>query len=221
MKKLAITAALVLFVSAGAAQPESIMKPGSTPGNLLYGLDRASESVEVRFAGIVGGQERAAKVRANHAEERLAEAQQLADQNRTEDIERLMNDYNRNMNAVRNASVQLNDTEFTERVQNMTQKHVAVLERVQQKVPEQAQKGIQNALENSKKNLPTPGQRGPPGAAPSEKNSNQGPGMRPGNQGPQPFESPDNTTSPDSDSQRPDNQTSGPQSSNTSSGPQA
>lgn len=185
MKKLATLLALALFVGAAAAQPQSqnLKNPGQTPGNALYGLDRAMESVELTIARAIGGQERAAKVRANHAEERLSEAQKLAESNRTDDIERLMQDYDRNMNAIRNSSAELNDTEFQERVQNMTNKHVQVLERVQQQVPEQAQQGIQRALENSRKPVPGP-RAGPPEGVPGRPDTS-GNSSEPGNgQGP-------------------------------------
>jgi hypothetical protein len=230
MNKLAITiVGLALFTGAGSAQPQGIMNPGQAPGDALYGLDRATESIELAFARTVGGEERAAKVRANHAEERLAEAQKLADQNRTERVGDLMNQYNRNMEEVMNASQRMNDTEFNERVQNMTQKHVEVLQRVQEKVPEEAQQGIQTALENSQRNMAGPGQRGPPADAGPGNETDSRPEDRagpPGNQsegapengsetGDQPEDQTENQTDPDSGNET----DSGDQ--NTTAGPQA
>lgn len=173
MEKFQILTLLVLMTSGmAAAQPADIPGAGMTPGDLFYGLERASERLELAVASapVIGSDELAAKVRANHAAERLAEARELATENRTEKVDQLMQQYSQNMNRSFQTARNSGNQAFTERLENVSNNQVKVLQDVQKKVPEQAKASIQKAIENSKKsgsrrknnNLPgTPDQKIP------------------------------------------------------------
>ncbi|MFB6166694.1 MAG: DUF5667 domain-containing protein [Candidatus Nanohaloarchaea archaeon] len=155
MTKLhAMIAITVLLSGAAAAQPADIPAAGMTPGDLFYGLERASEALELAVASapVIGSDELAAKVRANHAAERLAEARKLAEKNKTEKVEQLMDQYSRGMNRSVQTAKRSGKPEFVSRLKNVSSNQVKVLEQVKQQVPGPAKKGIENAIENSRKN---------------------------------------------------------------------
>lgn len=152
MKKTAlIILAAVAVAGTVSAQPQ-LMDPGFTPGDFLYTFDRASEALElaVARAPVIGGPALEAKVRANHAEERLAEAGKLARKNRTEKVDKLMQDYTRSVNRSISSARQANRTVLAERLRNVTSGHIQVLEQVDRKVPGPARKGVRNAIEKSR-----------------------------------------------------------------------
>lgn len=147
---------LVMLVSFTAAQPsqkQNIMNPGQMPGDLLYGLDRASEAVAraVASAPVIGSEELKSKVLANQAEERLSEAKTLAEKNRSDRAEKLMDEYRNTLNKSIRSADRANNTELSSSLENVTSKHVTVLQDVQRKVPEPAKAGIQRAIDNAEK----------------------------------------------------------------------
>lgn len=149
-----VFAAALLVTGMVAAAPSEIMDPGQTPGDSFYFFDRFSESLElaVAQAPVIGSSELEAKVRANHAEERLSEARKMAEKNRSEEVEKLVKEYDRQSNLSIRSAKKANNTEITRKLDNISNKHVEVLQDVKEKVPEQAQKGIQKAIENSQRN---------------------------------------------------------------------
>jgi hypothetical protein len=168
MSKTVIAAftALVL-VTGAAAQPaqQDLPSPGMTPANPFYFMEQASESMAlaVARAPVIGSPELESKVRANQASERLAEARKLADMNQTEEVERSMERYRREMNRSMALASRSEDENLRKRLGNATSNQERVLEEVKQKVPEQAQKGIETAIENNRKGrekLQTPPGRG-------------------------------------------------------------
>lgn len=154
MQKTVLVVSILMMAGMAAAAPSDLPKPSQTPGDTFYFLDRFSERMELAVAKVpvIGSPELEAKVRANHAAERLAEARKLAEKNESEKVDRLMEEYSEQVNmSVRNAR-KANDTELSRRLGNVSDNHVEVLQDVQRKVPEPAKKGIQNAIENSQKN---------------------------------------------------------------------
>ncbi len=150
-------AVLITSTVSGRQTPENIPDPGRTPGDLLYGLERASESLELIVAGapLIGGPELKAKVRANHAAERLAEAKTLAEENKTGKVEKLMEEYSEGMNkSVENARKTGQD-KLPERLSNISSNQENTLREVKNRVPEQKQKAVQKAIENSQKQRKT------------------------------------------------------------------
>lgn len=154
MQKLALIVSILMMASMVSAAPSDLPKASQAPGDTFYFLDRFSDSLElaVAKAPIIGSPELEAKVRANHAAERLAEARKLAEQNRSDQVDKLMEEYIKQANLSAVSAKKANNTNLSKRLQNVSNNHVKVLQDVQRKVPEQAQKGIQNAIENSQKN---------------------------------------------------------------------
>jgi hypothetical protein len=150
-KSLAVMLAISMMVGLTAAQPaqDELPEPGALPGNAMYGIQQAQESVNLFMATTFGGDERAAEVRQNLAEKRLSEAKALAEENRTEDAEKALQKYQNQMENARKNVENAGNQEAAQALENASQKHIEVLEGVKEKVPEEAQKGIQNAIENS------------------------------------------------------------------------
>lgn len=179
MKRLK-TLIILGILMAGSAAAQPLIDPGIAPGNPFYGLDRASEGLELAFASAVGGPELKSKVLANHAEERLAEAGKLAENNQSDKAGKLFDEYSQTLNkSVKNARKSGNE-ELADRLENVTRNHVDFLQNVERNVPENARPGIQNAMENAgkagkalektrqeRKKPDTPGSR-KPGTRPEE-----------------------------------------------------
>jgi len=155
MQKIALIISILLMAGMATAAPSSdLSKASQTPGDALYFLDKFSEKIELQVAKapVIGGPDLEAKVRANNAAERLSEAKKLAEQNKSEKVDKLMEDYSRQVNLSTRMAKKANNTNLSRRLENVSNNHVKTLHKVQKKVPEQAQKGIQNAIENSQKN---------------------------------------------------------------------
>lgn len=127
--------------------------PGITPGSPFYGIEKAVESLEVRMATAIGGREMGSKALANNAQERLAEARSLAERNRTELASKAVDDYSNNLNRSRAMAQESNNTELSDRLDNISRGNVQALEQVREKVPEQARAGIDRAIKNSNKSI--------------------------------------------------------------------
>lgn len=157
-----------LFTGLAAADTPDIPEPGLTPDSPLYGFEKISERLElaVATAPVIGSEELEAKVRANHAAETLAEARAMAEKNRTEQVEKLMNRYSENMNKSIASASAANETELKQRLKNVTDNQNQALAELENKVPEQARVGIKKAMENNRKNQEKLGNRpaGTPGA---------------------------------------------------------
>lgn len=154
MKKAILLVSILMMVGMTSAASPDVPKATQTPGDTIYFLDKFSESLEltVARAPVLGSSELEAKVRANHAAERLAEAKKLAENNKSEKVDSLMAEYSRQTNLSVQSAKKVNNTNLSERLGNVSDNHIQTLQDVQKKVPEQAQKGIQKAIENSQKN---------------------------------------------------------------------
>jgi len=182
MKKLLAALLAGLILTGMAAAAPSTPKPGATPGDLLYSFDRFSEGLELAVASapVIGSNKLASKVRANHAAERLAEAQKLAEKNKTEKVDKLMKQYSQGMNRSIESARKASNSELSERLGNVSDNNVEVLKQVKDKVPPQAQKGIQNAIENSQRSRE---KLGKPPQARGKKPESAGKGTVPDNSG--------------------------------------
>lgn len=195
MKKLQIVI-LTAFLMAGlaAAQPSDLMNAGSTPGDPFYFFDRFSESMEatVAQAPLIGSKELEAKVRANHAEERLSEARKLIELNRSEKAEKMMEEYSRQLNRSVEASRSSNNTDLNKKLGNMTGKHLKTLEDVKNRVPAPAKDAVQRAIDSGKKSRAKIGKPETPGRA-QERSGRPKPG-KPGSPSQSPVREPDNSS---------------------------
>ena len=171
MKKTALFISTLLMVSMAAAQPSNV---GGNPFNgFVEDVDNFVESLEVRIAGMVGGPELKSKALANNANESLREAKELSDQNRSEEATQRIEKYNRQMNRSLEAAGQANSSKLDSQLSNVSRKNVEVLEKVRDKVPEQAKQGIQKAIDNAEKArgkpvMEDPGRDGDERGKPSE-----------------------------------------------------
>lgn len=154
LRKTLVAITVLMMLGLVSAASQDVPNAGHTPGDAFYFMDRFSESLEltVAKAPVIGSSELEAKVRANHAAERLSEAQKLAERNESDKVESLMAEYSKQINRSVESAKKANNTNLSKRLGNVSNNHVKVLQDVQQKVPEQAKKGIQKAIENSQKN---------------------------------------------------------------------
>ncbi|MDD3421837.1 MAG: DUF5667 domain-containing protein [Methanocellales archaeon] len=146
---IALIAVLIL-----AAQPAAAADgpKWADPESPLYGLKIALENANEAFSF---GKEARLEKQLAHAESRLAEAQAMADQNRTRAMERAIERYEVKLGQINETVFKGNvNKQYTERAMNMTQKHQRVLSDLLERIdngtmPEQARKGIERALNNS------------------------------------------------------------------------
>ncbi len=158
MRKTILILALVILTGMVAAQPSGnsgLVKPGFVPGDLFYPVEQGVERLEVGLASVIGGPELRAKVMANNAEERLSEAQVLMERNRSDRAARMVEKYERTINQSRENARKSGNAEIEARIDNVSEKHLKVLEDVKRKVPEPAKAGIQRAIDNSRKKSPS------------------------------------------------------------------
>ena len=146
MKKASIILiSLVLIATSASAQQvksQEQVKPGLKPGDMFYWVENIVEKAEVQIAGFIGGSDLKAKAIANNAEERLAEAKALEKNNKTEKVDELRRKYSEQINKSKKLADQKKNPKLTEKLDNITKKNQKVLEKVKNKTPEQAQRGL-------------------------------------------------------------------------------
>ncbi len=155
MKKiiLPIIVLSLLFGGVAFAQETELPDPGLTPDSPFYFLERITEAIGTFFTF---GDLKKAKRYTALAAERLAEAQAVAEKEKPELIEKILERYeNQLVKALfraERAQTKGKDTEeITKTITEASQKHIIVLERVLEKVPEQAKPAIERAITVSTK----------------------------------------------------------------------
>jgi len=142
----------LLFSGTVYAQDEELQlpDPGITPDSPFYFLDTLGKNISLFFAF---GPDAKAKKALEYAEERLAEAQAMADKNKSKEVERAADGYKdfvdmaaEKVEEARQRGVSDNLSEI---VALATSKHLSVLDRVKDTVPEQAKQAIAKAKEAS------------------------------------------------------------------------
>ena len=147
-KILPIIILSLLFGGVVFAQETELPDPGWTPDNPLYFLERIAETTRTFFTfGDVKKAERYALL----AAERLAEAQAVAEKDKPELVEKTLTRYENQLEkALSRTEKAKNEGKNTKEVANIiseaTQKHITVLEKVLEKVPEQAKPAIEQAI---------------------------------------------------------------------------
>ncbi len=152
--KAIVLLALVLTMAPVYAQEADLPDPGVKPDSILYGLDRAIERIELALAR---GHARKADVHLNHAKERLAEVKALVEENKTEDVEDTLDDYQEEMEEAASEieeaqGIGQNVSVLVKEINENIDKHVAVLQLVVDKVPEQAKEAIQRNIDRAIEN---------------------------------------------------------------------
>ena len=140
----------LLFSGTAYAQEDELPDPGITPDSPFYFLDTWGKNIGLFFAF---GPEAKARKALEYAEERLAEAQAMAVKNRIREVEQAANGYNEFLTIVaeraEEARQQGVSDNISEKVALATSKHLSVLDRVKETVPEQAREAIAQAREAS------------------------------------------------------------------------
>ncbi len=126
---------------------------GIPPDSIIYGLDRAFERISL---ALTFDRAKKAEKRLKIASERIAELKVMVKKGKPEFAEKLAKEHNEELEKAENdiekaKALGKNVTALREHVAEMTYKHVIVLQRVLEKVPEQAKVHIQNAIEKSQK----------------------------------------------------------------------
>lgn len=155
MKKLVTLATIALLIATtGLAQntdTNNIRNNSLTGFNPFSTVENFVEKAEVGFAGVIGGSDLKAKAMANNAEESLQKAEKVAERN-PDRAKKLVDKYDRNINKSKNLAAKGKDSNLSNKLENISNQNTERLEKVKQKVPEEAKKGIENAIENSRRN---------------------------------------------------------------------
>jgi hypothetical protein len=153
--KLIICGLVMIFLLAGfcLAQQESsettdTVAAGRIPGHLFYGLDRFSERVQLAFTA---NNIKKGELHLKFADERLAELNKVVEKNKTKYFEKLAKDEEQEIEKAQEelqkaTALGQNTTLLSQHVAAMTYKHIIVLQRVLEKVPEQARDSILHAI---------------------------------------------------------------------------
>lgn len=149
-KIVILSALMVLLITGATAQPEG-QNPGFVPGDIFYPVEQAVEKIEVKVAGVIGGEDLKAKALANNADERVAEAQKLEKRNRSDRAEEVRREYNRTMDRAKEISEQSSDQNLGNEIQQVEKRNREVLKDLKDRAPPQAQKGLENALNRSER----------------------------------------------------------------------
>ena len=144
-----------LFATAIFAEESGFPESGLTPDSNFYFLKSWKESIQTFFTF---GAENKAKQFLHLAEVRLAEYQKMIEKGKTEIAQKILDKYEQQLNhaleKTEEAKDQGKDVEkLKEEISEKILKHQKVLTGILEKVPEEAKKGIENAIEMSKKGL--------------------------------------------------------------------
>lgn len=141
---------MALFVSPVSASAET--KAGIKPGSFFYFFDTTFEKIGLFFT--FNPQKKAEKA-LEYADERLAEAEAVAEEKNTDAVKTAVAGYESNIALAAEESSQIKDKGKTEELLNSiagsTSKHQEILSDVLSKVPEEAKEAIIKAIEASKK----------------------------------------------------------------------
>ena len=142
---------IVLLLATFVTAQEASQEAGTTPDSIFYGLDTALEKIRLV---ITFKAEKEAEIHLNHAEERLAELKEMVNKNETKYTEKLIEKREKSLNKskeeIKKAEEKGVDVSvLAAKVQEVTSKHIIVLQGLLDKVPEQAREHIQNAIERS------------------------------------------------------------------------
>jgi len=152
VKILSAIIVLILLFSFGSgvfAQETELPNPGITPDSPFYFLERMFEGIGTFFT--FGDLNKASRY-ADLAEERIAEVQAMMDKENPEAAQKALARYEFQLNQslaraerAKNRGKKIEGV--TEKVAEATMKHLSVLDKVLERVPEQAQEGIARAKE--------------------------------------------------------------------------
>jgi len=121
------------------------------PGQFGYKFKRFTESTRLFFTF---SEKARAEYRMELMERRVMETRRVLVENKTEHIDDLVENYDKRLEEIEKGFERMREREkeeVQERVANMTQNHLRVLEGVLEQVPEQARIGIEKAINSSQR----------------------------------------------------------------------
>ncbi len=145
----------LIFSAIALAKDFELPEAGITPDSPFYFVKSWTEKIQLFFTFSA---EQKAKQYLHLAGVRLAEYQKMLEKGKTEIAEKTLTKYQNQLNRALEKAEELknkgkNVEELTTQIQEATSKHLEILNQNLQKVPEQAKKGIENAIENSQKQI--------------------------------------------------------------------
>lgn len=155
MKKLIIIASIlflaVIFVTPVSVSANSV-NPGIKPGSIFYFFDTAFEKINLFFTF---NSEKKVEKALEYADERLAEAEAVANENKPESVEKVMENYQEKISLATEKSKEIKDEEKAKEllstISENTSKHQETLTEVYNKVPDEAKQAVERALSTSMK----------------------------------------------------------------------
>lgn len=153
MKASLIALALILaVVLISPASASAVTNAGVKPGSFWYGFDLAFEKINLFFTFNSEGK---AKKALEYADERLAEAQAVAENNNTNAVKTAITNYESNIAFAAEKSKDVSEKEKAEAlltsIADNTAKHQEILADVLAKVPNEAKEAITKAIKVSRK----------------------------------------------------------------------
>jgi hypothetical protein len=178
---------LVVSILAGATSGLTYASDGAVPGDPFYPVDRAVEDFRLQLAVTPDIR---LTLQLEFADERLAEAEQLATTGDRQHLDEAVASYEATIESASETALSVDETSETE-LQESLSRHEQRLQELLDKVPEQARPGIQRAIEASRRGQERrrggsdhPGQGGgPPDDHPGNSQNQRGgpPDEHPGN----------------------------------------
>ena len=154
MKKYSIitVTGLLMVAFSFPATASAATSPGVKPGSFFYLFDTAFEKVGLFFTF---NPERKARKALEHADERLAEIEAIAEEKNPDAVKTALTDYEDNVALATEKSKEVKDKIQAENlftsIEDTTAKNQEALSAVLIKVPEEAKEAIEKAIEASKK----------------------------------------------------------------------
>ncbi len=150
IKKISLVLVLLLLASPLILAQTEEAEAGITPDSFLWGLDVAMEKVQMMFTF---KQENKVNFGLQIANERLAEMNMMIKQNKLQFINKAEIRRTEIIDEVEDNMANGLSEEHRVFVSERLQKHIRVLEQVREEAPEQAQIGLDTAIDRSSRNL--------------------------------------------------------------------
>jgi hypothetical protein len=161
---VALPAALALIIALAAGTTGvAHAADGAVPGDSLYGLDRGIERLEL---SLTQNSNKALQRQIAFTDERLGEAEELAERGDTGHLEEAIDYYDQSVLDIAQLAgtvSEQSDDSLSRLLDQTFSQHQSRLEMLLGKVPEQAKKGIERALEASSKGRDNASRQRPPG----------------------------------------------------------
>ncbi len=154
MKKITVLLSVLLLAIVLVAPVSASADSGAgiKPDSFFYFFDTAFEKINLFFTF---NPEKKAEKALGYAEERLAEAEESASENKPKAVEKAMRGYEEKISLATKESKEIKDTKKEEKLLNTISenaaKHQEILKNVLEKVPAEAKDAIRKAIEISEK----------------------------------------------------------------------